>query len=136
MIKKICWLAKTVLTWWNGATVGTHWYTKRCGVRVGDDSQGNTYYRDARDRRRWVMFNGLAEASRVPPLWDAWLHFTLQHAPQTGTDGAYKARLPHNANLTGTALAYTPDGAIEKNGHRAPTKSDYQAWAPQGDAQP
>ncbi|MFT6452188.1 MAG: NADH:ubiquinone oxidoreductase subunit, partial [Halocynthiibacter sp.] len=36
---------------------------------------------------------------------------------------------PHQANLTGTAIAYAPAGSIRNN---APTdRSDYEAWTPQ-----
>src|SRR5271156_5606426 len=32
-------------TWWNGQTFGTQLWTWRFGERVGQDEQGNTYYR-------------------------------------------------------------------------------------------
>ena len=34
-------------TWWNGADLGTRFYTRRHGERVGDDEFGNVYYRRA-----------------------------------------------------------------------------------------
>ena len=51
------------------------------GELVGTDEFENRYYRCDRSRlhgreRRWVLFKGEAEASRVPPEWHAWLHHT------------------------------------------------------------
>jgi len=63
-----------VFTWWNGQTFGTQLWTWRFGEVVGQDGQGNTYYRTKGRKidptlgfeRRWVVYNGLAEASRIP----------------------------------------------------------------------
>ncbi len=54
-----------LFTWWNGQTMGTRWFTRRHGVRVGEDSAGNVYYRTADGKRRWVIYNGVAEASAI-----------------------------------------------------------------------
>ena len=43
-----------LLTWWNGQTLGTQFYTSRKGVRVGEDDQGNVFYQTADGARRWV----------------------------------------------------------------------------------
>ena len=53
-------------------TFGTWLFTKMRGELVGSDDQGNRYYQDrrvipGRRRKRWVIYNGEAEASRVPP---------------------------------------------------------------------
>ncbi len=50
-------------TWWNGQTLGTRFYTWRKGRPVGEDAFGNRYYSDAAGKRRWVIYNGVAEAS-------------------------------------------------------------------------
>ena len=55
-------------------TFGTWLFTKMRGELVGTDDQGNRYYQDrrvipGRRRKRWVIYNGEAEASRVPPDW-------------------------------------------------------------------
>jgi hypothetical protein len=54
-----------LLTWWNSQTLGTQIFTSRHGIKVGEDDQGNIFYRDAADKRRWVIFNGESEATRV-----------------------------------------------------------------------
>ncbi len=56
-----------LFTWWNGQTFGTQLWTWRFGELVGQDEQGNRYYRTrggAIDptlgfERRWVIYNGL-----------------------------------------------------------------------------
>ena len=50
-------------------TINTQLFTWHKGVRVGEDDQGNIYYRTRDDKRRWVIFNGEAEASRINPEW-------------------------------------------------------------------
>ena len=67
-------LISSIFTWWNGATAGTYWTTWRSGTFVGEDTQGNRYYRNADNSRRWVIYKGLAEPSRIPPEWHHWLH--------------------------------------------------------------
>ena len=64
------------------ATAITHVLTWLRGEQVGEDSDGNVYYQErripeGRRRRRWVVYNGPDEASRIPPEWHAWLHYTV-----------------------------------------------------------
>ena len=67
---------KRLLTWWNSQTIGTQIFTARRGQKVGTDAQGNIYYQTADGKKRWVIYNGEIEASRVAPDWHGWLHFT------------------------------------------------------------
>jgi NADH:ubiquinone oxidoreductase subunit len=114
-------------------TIGTSLFTWACGKFVGTDSQGNRYYverRPVRGRRprRWVIYNGPAEASRVPPEWHAWLHYTFdQPLPPDADKPWIKARRP---NLTGTREAYLPPGDDRRGGVRPPATGDYEAWRP------
>ena len=52
-------------TWWNSQTLGTQLYTWRKGVKVGEDDAGNVFFKDKHDNRRWVIYNGEVEASRI-----------------------------------------------------------------------
>ncbi len=116
-------------TWWNGQTFGTQLFTWRKGRRVGEDAQGNVFYQNADGSRRWVIYNGEAEASRVSPEWHGWLHHTWQDPPTTAPLPRRPWEKPHVPNLTGSALAYRPPGSM-----LAPTpltRSDYEAWAPE-----
>lgn len=116
-------------TWWDGATLNTQLWSWRKGVKVGEDAQGNRFYRTRDDSRRWVMFNGEAEASRVDPDWHGWLHRTFDNPP-TDAPLPHKAwEKPHEPNLTGTVLAYAPVGSIRRG---APEdRRDYEAWSPE-----
>lgn len=120
---------KRIFTWWDGQTYGTQLWTWRKGQRVGEDAQGNIYYRTADDKRRWVIYNGDAEATRVNPEWHGWLHHTWDEPP-TKRALVHKAwEKPHQPNLTGTAAAYAPSGSIRRT---APTaRRDYEAWTPE-----
>lgn len=120
---------KRVATWWNGSTLNTQLYTWRYGVRVGEDEAGNVYYSSKDGKRRWVMFNGVAEASRVSPEWHGWLHHTWDEPPTERPLPKKKWEKPHIENLTGTALAYAPRGSIRRP-DPAP-RQDYEAWTPE-----
>lgn len=119
---------KRAVTWWNGQTIGTQIFTARKGVKVGEDDQGNLFYETRDGKRRWVIYNGEAEASRVSPDWHGWLHFTWDEPP-TKTPVRRKAwEKPHRENLTGTPLAYAPPGSIRRP--EPADRSDYEAWSP------
>ena len=99
-----------VFTWWNGQTLGTQFFTWRKGRRVGEDGQGNVFYQNADGSRRWVIYNGEAEASRVSPEWHGWLHHTYQEPPTVAPLPRKPWEQPDVPNLTGTTLAYRPAG--------------------------
>ena len=69
-----------LFTWWDGATIGTIVGNALSGSeQVGTDAQGNRYYRGKKpgplgNERRWVIYNGANDASRVPAEWHGWLH--------------------------------------------------------------
>lgn len=124
------------------ATIGTMLYTWLYGEGVGEDEFGNRYYRSARKEgahvgrgnreRRWVIYKGLPEPSKVPPSWHGWLHYLHDEIPAEGEE---KPRLkwerPHLPNLTGTDLAYRPPGHIYRGGKRDKATGDYEAWVPE-----
>jgi NADH:ubiquinone oxidoreductase subunit len=117
------------LVWWKDQTLGTQLFTWRNGIKVGDDAQGNIYYRNKDDSKRWVIFNGEIEATRVSPDWHGWLHQTFDEAPGT-TPLEHKAwEKPHHENQTGTAAAYAPAGSIRRA--RPADRRDYEAWKPE-----
>ena len=118
-----------LFTWWDGSTINTQLWTWPKGVRVGEDEQGNVFYRTRDDKRRWVMFDGEAEASRVSPDWHGWLHHTFQDPPTEKPLAKKSWEQPHEENMTGTALAYAPAGSIRKGAPAA--RSDYEAWSPE-----
>jgi NADH:ubiquinone oxidoreductase subunit len=113
---------------------GTLMQTFLCGRAAGEDEFGNRYYRARRTpkglrEKRWVVYAGEPEASKVPPEWHIWLHHTAD-APLID-----EARLPwqkpHQQNLTGTPDAYLPPGHTLEGGKRDKATGDYEAWRPQ-----
>src|SRR3546814_14955400 len=80
---------------------------------VGKDAQGNVYYEAKKGGRRWVIYNGPAEASRVPPEWHGWLHRTTDVLPEDAPIQPKSWEKPHVPNMTGTALAYAPQGSLK-----------------------
>jgi len=116
-------------TWWNGQTLGTRFFTWRKGEKVGEDEAGNVYYRQRKGDRRWVIYNGEVEASRIPASWHAWIHHRSDEVPSS----AYAPRewqKPHEPNLTGTAFAYRPPGSVLHARPRVPARPNYEAWKP------
>lgn len=105
------------------------------GERVGEDTFGNVYYRmkgqKAPHDRRWVIYKGIAEASKVPAQWHGWLHHMTDELPGAEPQKDYPWEKEHVPNLTGTLLAYRPNGHILKGGNRDKAVGDYVPWTPQ-----
>ena len=124
-----------IFTWWNGATIGTMLYTARKGEQVGTDAQGNKYYRskpkEGERERRWVIYDGNNDASRVPAEWHGWLHGAFDDVPESHLPPAKIWEVDYTPNATGTADAYRPAGALERGGKRAKATGDYEAWSPE-----
>ena len=118
-----------LLTWWNGQTLGTQLFTARKGVKVGEDAEGNCFYETRDGKRRWVIYNGECEASRISPDWHGWLHFTWDEPPTKAALPRKSWEKPHQENLTGTALAYAPAGSIRRPD--PVERRDYEAWSPE-----
>lgn len=124
-----------IFTWWDGATIGTHLWTARKGEHVGTDGQGNKYYRsknvkDGQRERRWVIYDGTNDASRVPSEWHGWLHGAFEDVPESFLPPPKVWEADYTPNATGTLAAYRPQGALERGGKRAGATGDYEAWSP------
>src|SRR6202165_2808192 len=77
-----------------------------CRRRKRPTRRANGESRISRSERRCVIYNGYAEATRVPPSWHGWMHHTVDVPP---TEEAYTPReweKPHLPNLTGAPLGY------------------------------
>ncbi len=125
-----------IFTWWDGATIGTHIWSWRNGEHVGTDADGNKYYRkpakSGAKERRWVIYDGANDASRVPAEWHGWLHGSFDDVPESHLPPAKIWETEYTPNPTGTAQAYRPQGALERGGKRASATGDYEAWSPEG----
>jgi NADH:ubiquinone oxidoreductase subunit len=122
-------LLSQIFTWWNGQTLGTRFLTWRSGTRVGEDAEGNVFYQSADGARRWVIFSGESEASRVAPEWHGWLHHTWQEPPTAAALPRRDWQKPHRPNTTGTDGAYRPPGSILNPEPRS--VRDYEPWVPE-----
>ena len=121
---------RMLYAWWHSATLGTWFTTWFSGVPIGTDKFGNRYYERKDGSRRWVIYAGTVEASRVPPDWHGWLHHTFKDPPTTAPFKEKAWEKDHVPNLTGTPEAYRPDGSLLKTGERPRATGDYQAWKP------
>jgi NADH:ubiquinone oxidoreductase subunit len=117
------------VTWWNGQTLNTQLFTWRKGVLVGEDEAGNRFFETRDGARRWVIYNGEAEASRVSPDWHGWLHGTWDEPPTKPPLPRKSWEKPHQENLTGTMAAYAPAGSIRQADPA--DRRDYEAWSPE-----
>ena len=132
-------MLKAIFTWWNGATMGARFHIGRRGVLVGQDDYGNRYYEakddhdayDAGRKRRWVIFSGYAEASKVPAEWHGWLHYTFEEPPTVAPLLRKPWEKDHRPNLTGTVHAYRPQGSLARGGERQKATGDYLPWTPE-----
>lgn len=118
-----------LFTWWNGQTLNTQLFTWRKGVKVGEDDQGNIYYTNRDKSKRWVIYNGETEASRISADWHGWLHQTFDETPTERPMQHKVWEKPHAKNLTGSALAYAPAGSIRNT--TPSERRDYEAWSPE-----
>lgn len=119
------------------ATIGTRLFTWLHGKLVGQDMFGNKYYEARRidpqmgRKRRWVIYHGMAEPSKIPAHWHGWMHYTTNELPKEEDAKKYAWQKPHQPNLTGTKGRHLPPGHLLKGGNRAKSASgDYEAWTP------
>jgi len=119
----------SLITWWHAETLGTRLMTWRRGVKVGEDAQGNVFYRNRDDSRRWVIYAGEPEGSRIDADWHGWLHRTFDQNPAEAPLAHKPWEKPHHDNLPGTLAAYAPPGSMRRAQPAAP--SDYEAWQPE-----
>lgn len=97
-----------------------NFFIKLFSKNIGKDSFGNRYYISGNKRR--IIYKGLAEPSKIPPMWHAWLHYLTNELPNDNLNKNYQWQKHHTPNLTGTKLAYQPIRKI--------VSSDYQPWKP------
>lgn len=113
------------------------WVTVTSGAKkIGTDGMGNSYFEASprkgyKRARRWVMYNGAPEASKVPPEWHGWLHHQTNAVPSNDTASFRRPwqKAPQQ-NMTGTPDAYHPPGHVLEGSKRDKATGDYEAWQP------
>ena len=125
------WFANA-FTWWNGAGWGTEIFSRRNGREAGRDDYGNVYFQHKQDpNRRWVIYDGNNDGSRVPPGWQAWLRGTIDEVPSKSLPPARHFEVKPTPNMTGTLAAFRPDGALGSGKIRPASTGDYEPWKPE-----
>ena len=114
-------LLKKIFTWWNHDTFGTRLKTIFFGKFVGNDEFGNKYY-ESNNGKRWIIYAGIVDASKIPVEWYSWMHFTSNRIEKKHNIEKYNWQKPHQANLTGTEEAYYP------NKNKDAIKKKYSSW--------
>ncbi len=116
-------------------SIGTKIFTWFKGNFVGEDGIGNKYYCNSKDfkdlkAKRWVIFSGEIEASKIPPHWHAWLHKSTD-IPPINYNHKYEWQKDHKPNMTGTSEAYFPSShPLSKNYDPEKKRDEYKSWTP------
>lgn len=122
----------TTFTWWNGDTWGTRLFTWRRGQEVGRDEFGNIYYRSKKGaEKRWVVYSGSNDGSRVPPGWQLWLRGSIDELPDKALPPRRGFEKQPEPNATGTMAAFRPDGSLGSKRIRPAATGDYEPWIPE-----
>ena len=116
-------MIKQIFTWWNSQTVGTFIYTILFGKLIGKDQFGNKYYENKKGKR-WVIYNGEINASKITSDWYSWIHYISSVKPTERNQKKYEWQKPHKDNKTGTNDAYTPNKISKK----AKKFKKYETW--------
>ena len=115
--------------------IGTYIYTWIFGNFVGKDEYGNKYYSNIKDYtnikgKRWVVFQGKVEATKIPSHWHAWLHKSID-VPPLKYKHKYDWQKNHKPNMTGTKDAYFPSShPLSKSYNSKEIDKDYESWTP------
>lgn len=101
---------------------------------IGKDEYNNKYYESKHRqdsfgrKKRFCIYNGIVEASKVPSHWHSWLHYG------TETPIAHKKLFwfkVHTPDLTGTPYAFSPNKHTQFNVHGKyfiNKNKDYTPW--------
>ncbi len=112
---------KKIFIWWNQETLGTKIKTILFGKLIGKDSFGNKYYEN-KNGKRWVIYSGEIDASKIPVEWYSWIHYMPNRIEKNHEIKKYHWQKPHKPNLTGTEKAYYP------NRDNNVSKKKYKSW--------
>ena len=114
-------IIKQIFTWWNHQTLGTRLQIFFSAKLVGQDKNGNKYYQ-SKSGRRWVIYNGEVEASKIPNEWYSWMHYMNNKIENNHDLKKYGWQKEHLPNQTGSNNSYHPKKY--NNG----IKKKYKSW--------
>lgn len=103
--------------------IGLLFYTKFFGKLTGSDVFNNRYYcsKNLTNGKRWVVYNGVNDPSKIDANWFAWLHFMTDAAPS-------QKNANWIPNTTGTKFAQKMITSIENIPRTA--LNYYESWSP------
>lgn len=86
-------------------------WIKLLSTQVGKDQFGNRYFIGNNKNylgqaKRFVIYNGQDEGSKVPPMWHAWLHYLSDDVPTVDNNKVYNWQQEYVPNLSSTKCAY------------------------------
>ena len=81
-------------------------------------------------RRRWVIYNGVADASRIPPGWHGWMHHRSDEPPAAYTPRDWEK--PYLPNPTGSPWRTARRARSCTASRATPARPDYEPWRPGG----
>ena len=113
---------KIIFTWWNNQTFGTFLKTLFTGIYVGKDEAGNKYYRN-KGNKRWVIYSGNIEATKINSDWYLWIHHTIDKIPDDKDKKKYLWQKNHLENQIGSNNSHRPV-KIKKNNFQ----KKYETW--------
>jgi len=100
-------------------------FIKFSSQKIGIDEFGNEYFQNKLGKR-FVIYKGIAEPSKIPAEWHGWIHYSSDLAPVKISTHKFSWQKIHLPNLTGTKGAYSPmHSAVKK------TSAEYEAWKPE-----
>ena len=114
-------LLKQFFTWWNRQTIGTFIYTLLTGKFVGKDEFENKYYTN-RSGKRWVVYSGEIEATKISSDWYSWIHHINNKIEKSKDIKKYAWQKQSQPNKTGTSESYHP------NKENNEIKKKYTSW--------
>jgi NADH:ubiquinone oxidoreductase subunit len=100
----------------------SNFFIKLTSKKVGTDEFGNEYYKNKRGKR-FVLYKGIPEPSKIPSEWHGWMHYTTNTPPVQINTHKFSWQKIHLPNLTGTKGAYSPKNYQVK-------KTWYESWDP------
>lgn len=104
-------------------------------TKVGEDEFGNRYFEEKSEKisakkKRFIIYHGQVEASKIPATWHRWLHYTTDKIPVNVNCHKYSWQKIHLPNLSGTLYEHSASASINKKGDRKLVSSDFEAWNP------
>ena len=93
------------------------YFIKLFHKKIAQDHYGNEYYLSHKKdylgrKKRYIIYNGLCESTKIPPMWHAWLHYMIDDTPDK--IDKFDWQIDYRPNLSGTNFAYDPSKSKNK----------------------